>query len=309
MKPDPVLTEAAAVEAAASDAPEGRKLKILMCLLYYVPHRTGLTIHVQRVAEELARRGHEVTVLTARYKLSLPRDDEMYNGVRVVRLWTPPIPISRGMVMPAYPWAALGLMLQNDVVSIHTPMLETALIAVLAWLSRRNVIITHHGDLVLPQGWLNRFIANAMFGMYRFMAKRAARLIAYSQDYAENSYYLKPYLDKVTPVYPPIHMPPPNPERVRELRAQWSHNGGPVIGFSGRFVQEKRPDLLIQALDIINQTYPDVRVVFAGEYDIPYEDTWERHQDLVNRYRDQLIFLGLVDDMPVSYTHLRAHET
>ena len=60
------------------------KLKILMCLLYYVPHRTGLTIHVQRVAEELARRGHEVTVLTARYKLDLPRDDEMHNGVRVV---------------------------------------------------------------------------------------------------------------------------------------------------------------------------------------------------------------------------------
>ncbi|MEP6984707.1 MAG: glycosyltransferase, partial [Chloroflexota bacterium] len=62
------------------------KLKILMCLLYYVPHRTGLTIHVQRVAEELARRGHEVTVLTARYKLDLPRDTEMHNGVRVVRL-------------------------------------------------------------------------------------------------------------------------------------------------------------------------------------------------------------------------------
>ncbi len=85
------------------------KLKILMCLLYYVPHRTGLTIHVQRVAEELASRGHEVTVLTARYKLDLPRDDEMHNGVRVVRLATPPIPISRGLIMPAYPWAALGL--------------------------------------------------------------------------------------------------------------------------------------------------------------------------------------------------------
>ena len=97
-----------------------------------MPHRTGLTIHVQRVAEELARRGHEVTVLTARYKLSLPRDDEMHNGVRVVRLWIPPIPISRGMIMPAYPWAALGLMLQNDVVWVSTPMMETALVSMLA---------------------------------------------------------------------------------------------------------------------------------------------------------------------------------
>src|SRR5690348_9464896 len=94
---------------SALEGESDRKLKILICLLYYVPHRTGLTIRVQRVAEELARRGHEVTVLTARYKLSLPRDAEMHNGVRVVRLWVPPIPISRGMVMPAYPWAALGL--------------------------------------------------------------------------------------------------------------------------------------------------------------------------------------------------------
>jgi hypothetical protein len=65
------------------------KLKILICLLYYFPHRTGLTIHVQRVAEELVRRGHEVTVLTARYNQALPRDSIMHNGVRVVRLWAP----------------------------------------------------------------------------------------------------------------------------------------------------------------------------------------------------------------------------
>lgn len=293
--PDDVQT---AVEQLERDRPPaGGRLRILMCLLYYVPHRTGLTIHVQRVAEELARRGHEVTVLTARYKLSLPRDDEMYNGVRVVRLWTPPIPISRGMVMPAYPWAALGLMLQHDVVSIHTPMLETALVSVLAGITGRRVVATHHGDLILPDGLFNRFIAWAMFAMFRFMAKRAAQLIAYSQDYADHSYYLKPFMDKVTPVYPPIHMPAPNPDRVRELRAQWSHQGGPVIGFSGRFVEEKRPDLLIQALEVVNQRYPNARIVFAGEYDIPYEDTWERHQALVERYRDQLIFLGLVDDM------------
>ncbi len=274
-----------------------RKLKILICLLYYVPHRTGLTIHVQRVAEELARRGHEVTVLTARYKLSLPRDTEMHNGVRVVRLWVPPIPISRGMIMPAYPWAALGLMLQSDVVWVSTPMLETALIAVLAKLSGRKVVVTHHGDLLLPKGLTNRLIQGTMFAFYRVLAGMASRLVAYSRDYADNSYYLQPYRDKVTPVYPPIHMPPPDREHAAQLRAEWSKDGGPVIGFSGRFVEEKRPDLLIRALEVINQSYPNARIVFCGEYEIAYEDTWERHQALVQQYRNQLIFLGLREDM------------
>ncbi|NDJ60121.1 MAG: glycosyltransferase family 4 protein [Chloroflexi bacterium] len=272
------------------------KLKILICLLYYFPHRTGLTIHVQRVAEELVRRGHEVTVLTARYKNDLPRDDhEMHEGVRIVRLWAP-IRMSRGMIMPAYPWAAYQLMQSHDVVSIHTPMLETALVSLISSLAGKKIVATHHGDLLLPPGAFNRFIQGTMFAMYRFMAQRAAQLIAYSDDYARHSYYLQPFLDKVTVNYPPIQMPAPNPQRVEELRAEWAHNGGPLIGFAGRFVREKRPDLLIRALEVINAHYPDVRVVFAGEYDIPYEDTWETHQELVQQYRDQLIFLGLMYD-------------
>jgi glycosyltransferase involved in cell wall biosynthesis len=37
--------------------------------------------------------------------------------------------------------------------------------------------------------------------------------------------------------------------------------------------------------------------VFAGEYDIRYEDTWERCQPLIQRYEDQLIFLGKLESM------------
>lgn len=168
----------------------------------------------------------------------------------------------------------------------------------LADLSGRKVIVTHHGDLILPDGLANRFIRDMMFTMYSFLARRAAQIVAYSQDYADHSYYLRPFMNKVTPNYPPIHMPPPNPENVARLRAEWSKDGGPIIGFSGRFVQEKRPDSLsIRALEVMNQSYPNARVVFCGEYDIAYENTWEIHQDLVNQYRDQLIFLGLKDDM------------
>ncbi|MDX2079066.1 MAG: glycosyltransferase family 4 protein, partial [bacterium] len=99
-------------------------------------------------------------------------------------------------------------------------------------------------------------------------------------------------------IYPPITMPAPNPENAQALREEWSHNdGGPIIGYAGRFVQEKRPDLLIQSLEIINKKYPNARIVFAGEYNIPYENTWEMYQHVVEKYQDQLIFLGLHKDM------------
>ena len=275
---------------------DSRKLKILICLLYYLPHRTGMQLYIQRIAEELVNRGHEVTVLCVRHQPNLPYE-ETINGVKIVRLWAPIIPISRGMIMPAYPFVAYRLIKSHDVVSVHTPMLETAMVDVIARITGRTVIPTHHGDLILPKGLSNRFIETTMFMLYKFMAKRAPRVVAYSDDYADNSYYLQPFRDKVKVIYPPISMPESIPENAEKLRAEWSPDGAPIIGYAGRFVQEKRPDLLIQALDVINQTYPNAKIVFAGQYDIPYEDTWERYQPIVQQYKDQLIFLGMLDNM------------
>jgi glycosyltransferase involved in cell wall biosynthesis len=272
------------------------KLKILICILYYFPHRTGMQLYIQRIAEELIARGHEVTLLVAKHKPELP-SEEFIGGVRVVRLQVLPIAISRGMIMPAYPWALYQLMQQHDVVSIHTPMLESALVSLIGSMTGRKIIPTHHGDLLLPPGLSNRIIQWTIFQFYKFMARRAPKIIAYTDDYADNSYYLLPFRDKVQVIYPPITMPEANPQRAEELRAQWSRNGGPVIGYAGRFVQEKRPDLLIKSLEVITKKYPDARIVFAGQYDIPYENTWELYKPIVEQWKDHLIFLGLVSDM------------
>lgn len=273
----------------------GRKLRILIFIHYYFPHRTGLTIHVQQIAEELVRRGHEVTVITARYSGDLPQDESMHNGVRVIRLWAA-FKLSRGMVTPAFPWAAYLAMKEADIVSVHSPTPEVGLVGLLAKLAGVNVVATHHGDLVLPDGFINRFIQGTMFLMYKYMAENAAQLIGYSQDYADHSYYLQPFIEKTIVNYPPITMPEPNMAQVAELRQKWQNDDAPIMGYSGRFVLEKRPELAILALEIINKKYPNARLVFAGEYEIDYEDTWQNQQHVVQKYSEQLIFLGLLKD-------------
>ncbi len=272
------------------------KLNILIYWMFYLPHRTGVPIYIERLSKALVARGHTVTILTSQHKSDLPTA-ETIDGVHIRRVWAPPIPISRGVLMPNFIPVAWKHIQQADVVSIHTPVPETALMSVLASLAGKNLLVTHHGDLILPKGISNRVIQWAMFQWYKFMASRSPRIVLYSEDYANHSYYAAPFRDKVDTIYPPLTMPQPNPDHAAELRAKWSHNGGPVIGYAGRFVEEKRPDLLIRALEVINQQYPNARVVFAGQYDIPYENTWQHYQPIVQQYKDQLIFLGLMDDM------------
>ena len=272
----------------------GSKLKILMLLLYYHPHPTGLTYYAQLVAEGLARRGHRVTVLVAQHTTETPLGESTLNGVRVIRLWAP-IRISRGFIMPTYPWRLYRLMREHDVLNIHTPMFESALAAFVARIAGIKVIATHHSDLILPQGAMNRFISAVMFAIFRYMARRSACIFNASDDYADNSAWLAPFRALVRTVYPPIAIPEPDAECARQLRARLQHDGGPLIGFSGRFVEEKRPELLIRSLEIINTKYPNARLLFTGQHHIPYEDTWKRHRPLIERFSSQLEFLGLLE--------------
>ena len=270
------------------------KLRILMLLLYYHPHPTGLTYLAQQIAEGLARRGHKVTVLVARHTQATPLGESRLNGVRVIRLWAP-IRISRGFIMPTYPWNLYRQLREHDVVTMFTPMFESALAAWFAGGAGLKIVASHTSDLILPKSFTNGFVTSVMSAIFRFMARRAACIISLSDDYADNSAWLAPFLSKVRAIYPPIVIPEPDAKRSRQLREQYQHDGGPLIGFSGRFVEEKRPELLIHALEIVNKKYPNARLLFTGQHEIPYEDTWERHRPLMERFKSQLMFLGLLE--------------
>jgi glycosyltransferase involved in cell wall biosynthesis len=269
-------------------------MRLLIALQYYLPHRTGYTLHVQRVAEALAARGHRVTVLTARHLDHLP-PKEVIAGVEVIRLEAP-IRISRGAVMPGYPWHAWRLAAAADAIWISTPLLEVGLWALVAKARRKRLVITHHGDLHLPAGTLNRFIEWFTFGNYRFGAGRADALVGYSDDYASHSPYLREYRHKLAVISPPIVIPAPRPEAAAAWRARLAPQGGPIIGFAGRFVQEKRPDLLLRAALDLRQRHPDLRVAFVGEHKITYEDMWQRCQGLIEAAGDTAVFVGLLSD-------------
>jgi glycosyltransferase involved in cell wall biosynthesis len=268
-------------------------MKVLSILSYYYPHWTGLTAYAQRLAEGLAARGHEVTVLTSRHDPTLSRE-EVHNGVRVVRL---PVlmRLSRGPVCPSFPFTAYRLIRGHDVVQMHTVLMESWLVTLLARLVGRKVLFTHHGDLVMPAGFLNRLIEWSVTWMMTQAEKMSARISVHSEDYARHSGFLGPFLEKMAFIYPPIVIPEPDPKAVAAWRAELGLDDHPLIGFAGRFVEEKGFDYLFKAVPHVLESRPDAKFVYAGEFPV-YENFYGQCKELLDGCNEHVTFLGLIRD-------------
>ena len=269
-------------------------MKLLMVLTYFYPHWTGLSVYARLLAEGLARRGHEVTVLTSRYDRTTPKE-EVHEGVRIVRLEYV-TRISRGVVMPAFPLAAYRLIREHDVVQMHAPLLESPLITALTkWLGKKAVF-THHGDLVMPSGAFDRFVELTVSWLMKKALKEAARITIHSKDYADNSAFLGSFSEKLMYVLPPVQIPRPIPEQVAAWRRELQLEDANVVGFAGRFVEEKGFDFLLKAIPYVLERLPDAKFVYAGEITVAYESFYEKWRHLVERWKDHVIMLGLLRD-------------
>jgi len=240
-------------------------MKILVELTYYRPHTSGLTIYAERLAKALVKRGHEVTILTSQYDKTLARE-EILEGVRVVRVpvW---LRISKGVIMPTFGWLATKLAFQHDVIHLHLPQFDAAGLALRGRLLRKPTVITYHCDLMMPKGWLS-WLANQLVHMMNHIAGFFThRIVAYTQDYAENSPFLKRFIRKLAVINPPVVLPDASPQETREFKKL--HNPKdqhPVIGMAARFATEKGIEVLLSSLKKVMQTYPQALVLFAGPY-------------------------------------------
>lgn len=271
-----------------------RAIRILSVLTYYRPHWTGLTVHAVRLAEGLARRGHEVTVLTTRHEPSLSRE-EVVDGVRVVRL-RPLAGFNRGMIVPGLPFALARLLGETDVVQMHTPLPEALLVAGLARAFGIPVLMTHHGDVVMPPSLREKAIEAAAFVVLSGAARLASAVTTYSDDYAASSRLLVGVREKVRAIAPPVTLPEPDREASTRWRAELGLTGKSIVGFAGRFVSEKGFDVLLRALPLLRTRVPDVHLVFAGEANVHYERFFEQCRPLVTAAGDRLVLLGLLRD-------------
>lgn len=138
-------------------------MKILMVSSYFLPHRGGVESHLLGLSRELGRRGHQVTILTPRYRDSLPQTEEIA-GIKVVRFPVNPLPKVGQLLL--YRWLRQHRHLIGSIDLIHGHDLY---LKPLRWLYRSTpYYVTFHGYEGFPLKkrdiQIRRFVARSVRG-------------------------------------------------------------------------------------------------------------------------------------------------
>ncbi len=280
-------------------------MKILNSLYYYRPHYSGLTVYTERLARAMVARGHQVSVLTSQYDKSLPTREQV-DGVEVFRMkvaWT----VSKGPIMPSFPYWAIKLAKSHDLVHLHIPQLDAAPFSISTKLLGKPIVLTYHCDLRLPTSITNR-IANTLSNVANRISVRSANVIvANSRDYAEHSAILSENIDKLRVIPPPIEVPEVTAEAIGKLRSRFKiGDDRPLIGMAARLATEKGAEYLAGAMPRILESYPNARVLYMGQVeDVIGEGAYrERLAPVITSLGPHWTFLGVLtaDELAAFYS-------
>ena len=276
-------------------------MKIVEVLTYYRPWVSGLTIYVERLSKALAQQGHDVTVLTSKYDPNLPNYD-VIDGVKIVRM---PVAarVSKGVLMPGFGPMAWKLAQQADILHLHLPQFDAPGVALRGRILGKPVVLTYHCDLQLPQGSFNRLVDRVVLSMNQLAGRLADAVVTYTRDYGTHSPFLSQYLDeKLHIIPPPVELPPYSQADVQAFRAKHNLGDEPVVGIICRLAAEKGVEVLLKALPIVHESFPNVRVLHAGQYQniIGEEAYAERLAPLFDKYKNHYQLLGNIEGAELS---------
>ncbi|HEV2762025.1 MAG TPA: glycosyltransferase family 4 protein [Pyrinomonadaceae bacterium] len=274
-------------------------MKILFALTYYRPHVSGLTVFAARLAEALAARGHEMTVLTSRHRDELA-GEETIEGVRVVRV---PVAfsVSKGAVMPSYGSEARRLLRAQELVVAHLPATpsEAVVLPILArYGARRPVVAVYYCDVRLPGGLLNRAVEQALMLTNVAACAQAARVLTLTEDYARHSPVLRRFREKCVEITPAVEFAPAPAEVVAAFRRRHAPRGQRLVGMAARFAAEKGVEHLLEALPALRREVGEVKLLFTGDPSSVIGEAryWEQLRPLLTRAgADSHAFLGTLD--------------
>ena len=232
--------------------PLSKKPGFVLCLTYHLPNISGLTLSAHEIARHLAHLGHPVRVVAGRVPSTMPAH-ETVDGIEIfrVRSW---FRLGKALVMPGYAptlWRACSGM---AVVNVHLPNMDAGLVAIVAKLRRKKLIVSHISSM--SRATFADRMMRAVAGVSHFVAGALAdKIQVVSHDYAQASTLCRVFRHKVVAAPLPIYLHlfddethPPRIPRIETADRPYR------IGYVGRIAKQKSLGLLLDALPQIAQS-------------------------------------------------------
>jgi len=242
------------------------------------PEAGGAEVFLDRISADLVRRGHSVTIFTARYAGSLP-EEVLHDGRRIVR---------GGGRLTVYPRAAFGLLMRRRGFDVVVDVQNGVPFWSPAYSGLPVVCVVHHvhheqwGEVFAPTtaalGWtLESRVAPAVY--------RNCQYLVVSQSTASDLAAVGVSAERIHVAYSGLD---PQPEL-----AEYDPAGPPRLLVLGRLVPHKRIELALTTLKQLIETYPDLTLDVAGQgY---HEEELIRFAERLE-VRDRVRFAGRVSD-------------
>jgi glycosyltransferase involved in cell wall biosynthesis len=240
-------------------------VKILISATYFEPYSSGLSQYALRLGRGLVALGHQVTVLTSQYQKQLPLEQEIF-GMHVVRV---PVDfrLSKGVLMLGLSKVAKPWIKWADVVNLHLPQFESAMLAGLVKAQGTRLVVTYQCDLEKKGNAITQLPYLGTRLLHNIALRKADAIVQMTQDYAVSSPALQTLLDKVRIIVPPVNPILAQKEAIKQLRLKFSlDENHRYIGLSGRVASEKGYETLVEALPEILKRFPSVMVLHAGSW-------------------------------------------
>ena len=253
----------------------------------------GTEIAAYNLAVQMAKMGNDIDVFTT--SINSKNSIELYPHMRIHRNATT-FKIASANASLKLIYKPLNYDL--DIVHAHSPIPYSDLPALL-YAKRKNVpfLLTYQFD---GQETGGSFMRNTGVSIYNkvFINRvldSAEVIIATTRSYAEESPFLKNYLEKIVVI--------PNGINIEEVTTTLTKEesrtnlGLPlktkIILFFGSLVPYKGPDILLKAFKIIKKEFPEVKLIFAGRGQLLLE-----LQDMAKQFDldNDVIFLGFVEE-------------
>jgi phosphatidylinositol alpha 1,6-mannosyltransferase len=228
----------------------------------FLPNVNGVTNSVLRVIEHLRRNGHEVLVIAPDTPRGEPPADRLHDGIRVHRVPSKMFPkitsLPLGVPRPRMVTVLRGF--DPDVVHLASP-------ALLGWggmhaarfLGIPTVAVFQTDVAGFAESYGIGFTSRAAWAWTRMVHSRVDRTLAPSTAAMENlAAHGIPRIHKWARGVDIAGFAPS--ARDERLRAQWSPQGKPIVGFVGRLAPEKH----VERLAVLARR-DDLQLVVVGD--------------------------------------------